>query len=368
MRVLQLITELRPAGAERIVYWLAAGLPRERFQPEVACISRRRGQVGQWLAAAGVPVHYLDAAHKADARALPRLRAVLAAGRFDVLHTHLFHANLLGRLAARRGAVRALVSHAHVVERRLRPWRRWLDRWTARRTDCQVCVSEAVRRHLEHGGFPAEKLVVIRNGIDLAPFARPPSEEEARRLRAELGLAPEDRALLFAGRLNRQKDPLTLLAAMPAILARAPAAALLVAGDGPLRARAERLAARLGLGARARFLGWRPDVPALLAISELLVMPSAWEGFGLAAAEALAAGVPVVAGDVDSLPEVVGGCGALVPPGDAAALALAVAGLLAAPERLRELGRAGRERARAEFARERMVAEVAALYERLAGG
>ncbi len=356
--VVLVLPVLRPAGAERIVAELARRLPSHGFPTSVVCLEDERATVGVELAEAGVRVQGLHLSRRLALTCARRRAAVLPRSRPLVVHAHLYHANLAARLAVTRlGEARAgvhVVSTIHVAERRFRPWQFWIDRATASLASCEVCVSRAAARFQEaRTGLPGGFFRVIENGIDLARFrpAIPP-----------LG-APR---VVSIGRLDPQKDYPTLLAAWRRVEAEHATARLSIAGEGPARRRLERLARRLGL-ARLEFLGHVSDVPSLLASATLYVQLSAWEGFGLAVAEAMASRLPVVVSDADSLPEVVedGRTGRVVPRRDSAAAATAILGLLADGPAAARLAEAAREEALRRFPVERMVAEYAELYRTL---
>lgn len=177
-----------------------------------------------------------------------------------------------------------------------------------RRADRVVAVSPRIRSHLLHLGVRPERITVIPNGVSI------PAERAWQR--------PPGFRVLFAARLIFNKGPADLLHAIPALLATAPHAEVLIAGDGPQRHRLEALAAGLGIAGRVRFLGYREDFPALLATSHVFVRPSLTEGVPLGVLQALAAGVPVIATDVAGTGDVVrtGVNGELVPPGQPALL------------------------------------------------
>ena len=128
LRVCQLITELDPGGAERVVYDLATGLAPGLFESHVVSLTPATGDVARWLRAQGIPVSSAEIRHKADVGAVKRLAAILRDVGPHVLHTHLAHANVLGRIAGKRAGVPVILSTAHDIERRFRPWRRWI-RW-----------------------------------------------------------------------------------------------------------------------------------------------------------------------------------------------------------------------------------------------
>lgn len=363
LRLLLLVTELRPAGAERVVQELATRLDPARYQVVVASLRSPGGDdgdVARALAAAGVPVVPLRMRGKLDPRGPWRLVRLVRRLRPHVVHAHLFHANLAARLLARAAGAGRVISTVHVVERRRLPARFALERLTARLDDRTACVSEAVARFArERLGAAPGRLVVVPNGVDLARFAALPAREAAR---ADLGLPGEGLVVGALGRLDPQKGLDVLVDAFARVRASTGApVTLALAGAGPEEAALRARVARLGLDGRVRFLGHRPDVPRVLAAMDVFCMPSRWEGFGLALVEAMAAGRPVIASHVDSLPEVLGDAGVLVPPDDPAALAGALGALLDDPRRRDDLARRARARA-ARFDVAAMVAAWEAVY------
>ena len=206
---------------------------------------------------------------------------------------------------------------------------------------------------LEAGVGRPEQYRVIPNGVPLERFALP--------------RAPVRGRILMVGRLAPPKRPDLAVRALAGVRAKVPQAELHVVGDGPLRPDAERLAAELGVGEAVRFLGYREDVPELLAEAECALLASDYEGCPLAIVEAMAAGVPVAAteaGGVGGLVEP-GRTGALGAHGNAEALAAALENVLADPERAAELGAEGRRVAEARLSLERMVERTVALYDEL---
>ena len=364
IRLCHLITELAPAGAERCIYELSTRLDHQSY--EVSVIALRGGAVADWLARAGIDVHVLDVRTRWDVAAFCRLVKLLRQHRPDILHTHLFHADLVGRPASRLAGVPHLVHSVHVVEGRFRPWQFAFARTGSRRYDRIVAVSQSVAEsHSRRCHLPRRLYEVIYNGVDLQAFS---FNARARRdLRSKWGLTDEQVLLAFVGRLNEQKGVDTLLSAVGNLGARGKPVNLVIAGDGPQRHLVEEFIVRGEGGSRARFLGVVQDVPAILSAADVLVMPSRWEGFGLAAAEAMAVGRPVIAGDVPGLREVVlhEQTGLLIPPQNSASLASAIERLLAGADLRARLGHAGRERIAENFSIQKMVAAHDQLYRRL---
>jgi glycosyltransferase involved in cell wall biosynthesis len=226
-----------------------------------------------------------------------------------------------------------------------------LYRWTYRRVATGVIVnSRATARTLVEGvdWRPAGRIHVLLNGVAIPDSAAIRPRE---RTRQDLGLTPDDPVIVAVGELTARKNFGLLLDALPPLVDAHPRLTVLVAGEGEERARLEDRIAELGLGERFRLLGFRRDVPDLLAAADLLVHPARVEGFGYAPAEAMAAGLPVVASDASSLPEIVrnGETGILVVPDDVEALRSAIGTYLDDPARRARDGAAGRERVRREF-------------------
>ncbi|PTQ53636.1 MAG: glycosyltransferase [Hydrogenibacillus schlegelii] len=285
-----------------------------------------------------------------------RVHALIVALKPDVVHSHGVRANLFARLAAARAGVPRIVTTVHSFLRYDYPLRRefvlaWAMEHASRPfVDHVIAVSDALRRSLEADGMAPERITVIENGVDLAPFAaarrtlRAPGQKKA--FRSPLSL-PED-AFVWAvtARLVPVKGLDVLLDAFARLIGdpTAPAgrsAYLLVIGTGPLKSSLSAAAERRGLAGRIRWLGHRDDVPELLAAADAFVLPSRQEGgFPLALVEALAAGLPAVATAVPAIAGTLAGAGdpppvELVPPGDAEALAGAMRRLMAASPEVR---------------------------------
>jgi glycosyltransferase involved in cell wall biosynthesis len=239
------------------------------------------------------------------------------------------------------------------------PWHRAEHARMLPHLDRLVCVSEGARATYLAAGAPPARVAVVRNGVAPRPARRGRAE-----VRAALGLADDEPAVLTVARLSRQKDHHTLLASVPTVLAREPRARFLWVGSGPLEARLRWAARAAGLGRSVRLLGSRDDVPDLLAAADLFVLPSRFEGLPLALLEAMAAGLPVVATRVCGTDEVVdhGRTGLLAESRDPDSLARAISAVLALPDRGAALGAAGRGRVVEAFRAARMVGETLALY------
>jgi len=286
-----------------------------------------------------------------------------------VVHTHSSKAGLLGRLAARLAGVPVVVHTVHGWS--FNPTQpaplRWLyvqlERLAAKTTDVLVTVS---RHDLESGmelgiGRP-EQYELIRSGIDAEQFRAPAIDRETTRRR--LGYGPEHRVVGSLSCLKPQKAPLDFVRAAAEIHARDPRTRFFVAGDGELRSAVEDEVARLGLGGVVQLLGWRRDVADLLHAMDMFVLTSLYEGLPRAVLQAMAAGVPVVATEVDGTPEVIedGRTGWLVPPGRPTAVARAVVSALQDASWRQRCAHEARRRLSREFDTREMVRRLDGLY------
>lgn len=358
MKVFYLITDLDVGGAEKALCRLAGGLPRSLFSPVVACLTGA-GELGSALSDQDVPVCHVRMKGRLDIGAVGRVADLLWDHRPDIVHTFLFHANLVGRIAAWLAGTPIVISSVRVAEPR--PHHLWLDAWTHRLVNVETCVSESVRRYLlSNRVMPERKLVTVANGVDVEEYAVSGST-----LRQELGIGEGVTVVLAIGRLEKQKGMRHLLAAAAdRVLRGRQDFAFVIAGEGPLRDGLERFAARKGIAERVRFLGFRKDVPNLIAGCDLLVVPSLWEGMPNVILEAMAGGRPVIATDVEGCRELVapGRTGVLVPKGRPRALAEAILSFRSDEAKWREMGRAGHQRAVREFTLRRMIDANISIY------
>jgi glycosyltransferase involved in cell wall biosynthesis len=365
-RIVMLTTCLAPGGAEAQVFRLSLELKRRGWELAVISLLPPAAYV-ETLEEAGVVVLSLGMRPGSpDPRGLMRLAAALKRLRPQVLHSHMFHANLLARLARMLCPAPVVVSTLHsaaesprdaasVVTRR----RDWLYRLTDPLADAVVAVSRAAAdRHASARAVRPGKLRVIPNGVDTAVFR--PDPERRERVRRELGFESEF-VWLAAGRLMWKKDYPTLLRAF----ARTGEATLLVAGAGPQEAELRQMAAELGIASQVRFLGQVGDMPALMNAADALALSSVVEGLPVALLEAAASGLPAVATDAGGVREILGGgeAGLVVPPGDPDALAAAMERLAALPADGREqMSRAARATALARFDWDVVVSQWEATY------
>jgi glycosyltransferase involved in cell wall biosynthesis len=376
--VLHILPDLALGGGQIMLLRTVSAL-RERGGEHFVC-ALRGGACEDDYRKAGIPILVagLDGKHKA-AGAFRRALKFARQAKIGIVHTNstpidrafgqmlalklgvpvvnTFHGMPPGRIAFPH---RLRDIPAFLRQRTMLPTNRLLSRINLTHS---VAVSAPVAEaYIAWLGLPPDSMTVIHNGLPASAYAAPDPVQSAT-LRAELNLDGRSPVLIAVARLVEGKGHALLLDTLAELVPQYPDALLLLAGDGPLRPALEDNAAERGLEHHIRFLGTRSDVTALLAVSDILVSASAFEGFGLAVLEGMAQGLPVVALDLPALRSFIddGASGVLVRYPQPAALAAAIRKLLADPAAAAELGRNARQRAEA-FSIEASAAGYEALY------
>lgn len=371
VKVMHVATGLGMGGAETMLYRLLSGTDPASFQSEVVSLVEV-GPVGPMIQALGVPVRSLGMR-----RGMPSPAAVLRLARWvraaapDVIQTWMYHADLVGGLAAKLAGgppVAWGIHHTTFDPRLTKKLTIWtaqtcarLSRWLPARI---VCCSEASRRVHIQAGYAAEKIVVIPNGFDLGRFMPDPAAR--RDVRREIGIPEEAPLVGLIARFDPQKDHRNFLLAAARLHAHAPESHFLLCGDGVTPGNRE-LAGWIeaaGVGGYCHLLGRREDTARLMAALDVATTSSAFgEAFPIVVGEAMACGVPCVVTDVGDSAVIVGETGAVVPPGDPDALAAGWRRLLdmRQDERSR-LGMAARQRIGERYSLKKIVAQYEQLY------
>ncbi len=365
LTVFHLIYSLETGGAEVDLLAKSRVLVQTHgYSITIGCLLKR-GELDVQAEAAGIRVLGPLMCGKRDASVIPRLVRLIRDGRYDVVHTHMFASNMLGRLAATLAGVPVVISTVQLIADREAWWEILVDLLLQHRTDTMVASSQAVRQSFIQRGIRPAKIAVIHNSVDLARFEAVDWEAARRATRRAFGWDESHFVLGTVARLERVKGLDRLIEAAKMVVEAIPQARVLVVGDGPQRKDLLSQVHHLELREHCIFAGLRSDVPQILPAFDLFVLPSLSEALGIAAIEALASGVPVVASRVDGVPEVVihGETGLLVPPGDAVQLAQAILHVAANPAEARQWAERGQERVRLMFDVDRLADAQAGLYQ-----
>lgn len=369
VKIMFVITSSGVGGAEKILYYTITGLDRTRYDLSM-CSLKEKGEIAADLEHGGIEVFSLT---MSDGDTLRGWWASLGAffkllrycRRFKptIIHSFLFRANMIARLAGFLTHVPIVISSVRVMGGE-KNYYYALEKVTSFMVDRYITVSERVKDHLvSRAHIPDHKVTTIYNGVALNDQVRfhhgaqdPPC-----------GLTSHDRLIIAMGRLHLQKGYAYLIHALAAVREEFPAIKLFIVGEGEEENNLKNLVKSLDLTDQIMFTGLLPDSGKILSFAELFILPSLWEGMPNAILEAMAAGKPVVATTVGGVPELVlhGETGILVPPQDPDALARAILDLFRDPVKARTMGEAGRERVQVHFRIASMLEKTERLYHEL---
>lgn len=384
LKILYLITDLNIGGTEKILYELVTRIDRTKFNPLV-CGLKSYGHYAEKIENKGIPVIVFNVANGISLlknfQAIFNLYKIMRKEKIDLVHTFLFRANFIGRIAARLVGVPIVISSIRVMEEK-KKYHLFLERITSFLSDKFIVNSEALKNFVsEKMKITPEKIEIVYNGIDFMNLPKINSIIKKN----ELGYNKNEILIGTVGRLHKQKgieyfiEAIKIITQLPIT---PPSSALgglrragnyqlpnfLIIGDGPERKNLESLICNLELNDKVKLLGWRTDVLEIISVLDIFVLSSLWEGTPNVVLEALAYNKPVVATRVGGVPEIIeeGVTGLLVEPANAQALADAILWVLENPEKARKMAEKGKEKVEKFFPIHKMVKETEEVYEKLA--
>lgn len=339
---------------------LAASLDPGRYRA-ILCLFRP-GWIQEHSESRGVRTYIIPTRGMVDWRWVLRVMELLQQEQVDLIHAHEFDANVQGTFAAMMSGL-PLVATVHGKNYFWEKSRRRLAyRWISRRAT-MVAVSENLKQFIvEKVGVAPGRVKVLYNGVDVLPHC---DRADVDACRKELDLPENDRIVGVVGNLYPVKGHQYLIDSIPAVLEQCPNTSFVFAGRGQLETELKEQVHRLGVDARVRFLGLRQDIPRILALLDVFVLPSLSEGLSMAILEAMIAGKPVVATQVGGNPELVlnGETGFLVPPRNGQALAQSLVSLLTNRAQATQFAEMGKRRAEGQFSLQTMVSAYQTLYD-----
>lgn len=361
IKVMLTITDLSIGGIELVNLNLASHLDKSRFEVTLVC----------WRGGGPLLTRVKEGDFKLVIFNLPSWNFIWNIYRYykemkrlqiDVLHGN---PGTYARVAAYIAGVPVIISSLHNMYPNLNKIILNMNRLLGKITDRFVAVSDAVGRYTSKiEWIGSKKLEKIYNGINMESFTNLPEKAKTRK---ELGFTYNVSLVATVGRLTDQKGVDIFIRSCMEISRQYKRVRFIIVGEGPCRKDLENLVEDLGMEEEIEFWGARHDIPKILSALDIMVVPSRWAGFELTLAEAMAAGVPVVASKVGPIPEVIadGETGILVPAEDPKALADAVIQLLGDSSLRKRMGEAGKKRVLEKFTVQKMVSQYEALYERL---
>lgn len=373
IHVLHIITNLPLGGAQDNTLMTVEKLDRTKFEVSLLCSSE-----GQWLERArqieNLNLIFVDELTRKiripyDLIAFWKIYKFIQQGQYTVVHTHSSKPGVLGRLAARLAGVPVIIHTIHgfpfhdfmnpVVRHFFIVVERLLSKLTHRLvTVSKLNLEKAVSLRLAN----RRKFVNIYSGIE---FEKYDVKVDVEAKKNELGIVNGEKIVGMVGRFSEQKAPLNFIKAIPGVLNARSDVCFVMVGDGELRQNIVKLSSKLGLRSKIRLLGYREDIAEILQILDVYVLPSLWEGLGRSLTEAMYASRPVVATDVEGVPELVKHeeTGILVPPNDVQAIARGILTLLSDEQKAQRLGKAAKQRIGEAFRADAMVRSLERVYE-----
>jgi glycosyltransferase involved in cell wall biosynthesis len=374
MKVLHVITHLGPGGIERWLLSMLEQIPRTDCAMDICC---KGASVGPYAPSAqkwGAEVHHQPLG-LTQIGFISGLRKLVAREKYDVVHNHLQAYSGLPALACQALGV-PIITSFHCTAFPPETWLRYRGIRQLRNAYASVSVKYALHHSTMFTGCSQDVINTIRktygdgNGAGWrvlyygTQLPQLPTDEQRRELRQSFGWPGDVPVIIHVGRFAEQKNHFGLIRIFEAVSKRIAGAKLLLVGGGPLRPAVETIVQELGLSDSVKFLGYRDDVPALMARSDVFLFPSWFEGLGVAALEASAAAIPVVASNVSAIAEAVEDnvTGLLRDPHDVDSMADAVALLLTDASLSRRFGTAGRERIAERFSNQVSAGSLLQVY------
>lgn len=356
-------------GVEEHICGLLCNLSRNRFRAHLVCAPVLYDRFCS-RCPADVQITPLSLLSPRNISAAAQLARLLVREKFEILHSHMFWSSLCASPVAWACRVPAIVETLHGSEAWRSGWKAnfWVDRAVSRVVSKYVAVSDSDARFLATSKcIPADKIVMIHNGVDLRRFET--SRTARRAMRNALGFTEEDVVLVMVARFHPGKGHPVLLGAIRDLLDRRAKVKLICLGEGDEQAEIRRLVNILGLEQHVRIEGYQTNVAVWLQAADINVLPTYYEGLPLTVLEAMASGLPTVASNVGGIPEMVedGISGWLVPSGDPKKLADALSVLVWQPEERKRMGEAAYSCVCRCFSLDQQVRNTEKLYLELCG-
>jgi len=358
IKVCHFITSLGLGGAEKLLLEISRRLDKEKYQLYI--VSLLGGELEDEFRAQGIMPYIINLKSKFDLSALFKLYRFFRKNKIDILHTHLYHPTIIGRVIGRLSGIKKIINHCHYSYLYQRSFNMWLDRLTVNLASRIIVVSQASQDFcINQEGLPVDKITLIYNGVSLDSGGDSLAGEELSRFKGEGVLIGS------IGRLCWDKGYQYFLQAAKIILQANPEARFVIIGDGPMKKELEAVSENLGLKDKVLFTGMRKDAARLLRQFDIFVLSSVNEGLPIALLEAMIQAKPVVVTNAGGCPEVVKNKenGLLVAKENPDLLARAIKTLLDDQDLAQRLAGAGQERIRDKFNGAVMVREIERIYQ-----
>jgi len=369
IKILEMIDRSFLGGGQVNLLSIAEALDKSRF--DVAVCSQENGPLVEELKRRDIPHFPVSIQKIPSSKVLKKLKNLMVAEGFEIVHTHGGVAGLYGRWAAFRAGIPVIIHTLHGIHylhyRNI--FIRWayvfLERIFSRFTKTVIFVSQADKnKGCRYKLAPVEKMKVVRNGIDFSRVKAEAVVSHETELKVNLGSDKDSFLIGTVARIHRQKNIPCLIKAAAALRDRMPRAKIIIVGDGPMMPRVNKLIDRLGVQEMVIMLGERSNVHQIMSIFDIFVLTSLWEGLPYVLMEAGVLGKPVVASDIEGIREIImdGESGLLVPRDDPQNLVEAFLRMEADPQLRFRLSRTLQKRIKDEYSLSRMIKEIENIY------
>ena len=369
INLMVITNDLQIGGVQRNIVAFCRNIDRERFNLSVCCVAGGGVLIAQ-VEALGFPVKVIKCHGKFmflkwfNPMAIWNLKKYMDEQKPHVVQTRLFLGNTIGRLSAILAGVKVIVAAEHNTYRWKTIFHKTIDKLLAKKTKKIIAVSAEVRRFIiAQEKLPPDKVVTIYNGIDINRFQK--DNLDSKKISKELAIEKVDLILGSIGRLEPQKGFQGFLEIFPEIIKKNKKVKYIVAGDGTYRNELERIVSSKGLQGKVQFTGERDDIPDILNVFDLFILPSHYEGLPTVVLEAMAMEKVVVANNLPQVKEIItdGVNGFLVDFSRKDMVISLIDNLIAQPHNLLEIGKRARMRVREMFTIEEMVKNHENFYE-----
>ena len=364
INVIHLVEELTIGGLEKILTTIALNLDKKKYNVSVWCL-KKGGFFASKLAKEGIDVKILHISTSRNPLSIYKLYKLLKSHKFDIIHTHAYSAGTIGRISAFLAGIPVIISHNQNVYDYYNRYYHFVEWLLSHITDGIICVSDIVKKFTnETQRINANKLITIHNGIDSVCSV---DEKDTSGLKKELGIPINYSVMGTIAQFSEKKGLGYLIKSASILLEHRKDINFLLVGKGALKEELKILCVNLKVEKNVIFAGERSDIPEILSLIDIFVLPSIREGLPLAVLEAMDCGKAIIATNVGGIPEVIkdGVSGILVSPKDPEALHSAMNELLDDRGKMEKMGYEGKKICGKNFSSKAMVDRVEELYDKL---
>ena len=364
INVIHLVEELTIGGLEKILTSIVLNLDKKKYNVSVWCL-REGGFFANKLVKEGIDFKILHISTSRNPLSIYKLYKLFKAHKVDIIHTHAYSAGTIGRMSAFLAGVPVIISQNHSVYDYYNGYYHFVEWLLSLITDRVICISDIVNRFAnETQRINAKKLITIHNGINSEYTV---SKKRTSCLRKELNISVDHSVICTIAHMEEHKGIKYLLESASLLLESRKDITFLLVGEGALKEELKIHCTGLKIEKNVIFTGERSDIPEILSLTDIFVLPSLREGLPLTILEAMACGKPVITTNVGGVPEVVkdGVSGILVPPEDPEAIHSAMNELLDDREKLKKMGHNGKRVFSESFDSKTMIGKIEDLYDSL---